>query len=104
MKKEIYAVFTVLSLAISQSPTLAQQAKSIPQYWVVESNIHQPRNAIVKFYDANHQLVQEVKMKGIKVDITKRRYQKILNGMMRDVQLPNTMVRTTKKHKSKSSI
>lgn len=42
-------------------------------FWVVESNIHTPKNAIVRFYTNNGELVYTERLDGIKLNTNKRK-------------------------------
>ncbi|MBN8878845.1 MAG: hypothetical protein E6Q24_08815 [Chitinophagaceae bacterium] len=78
MKKMIKTgLFTAaLLLAFFIAPA---QENSIPKwvsekgYWVVEGNVHTPLNNIIRFYNNDDALVYTESLKGVKLNINKRK-------------------------------
>jgi hypothetical protein len=57
--------------------------KVIPAYWVVETNVNHKNFSIVRMYDAQHNLVHEVKMEGIYLNVNKARHRKMLDQLLK---------------------
>ncbi|CAA9217957.1 MAG: hypothetical protein AVDCRST_MAG95-401 [uncultured Adhaeribacter sp.] len=73
---------SVLTLALTLASFTISPAQQLPAkagYWVIETNIIQRNNSIVRFYDAADALIYEENIPGIYLDATKRRTQKLLN-------------------------
>ena len=74
-------VFVVLLSCLSHlcSAQQDEQQTAIPKwvsdkgYWVVESNIHTPKNSIVYFYNLNNVLVYKEKIEGLKIKLNKKK-------------------------------
>jgi hypothetical protein len=80
MKKTILLLAFVTSLLTAAS---AQDIKVIPAYWVVETNVNQKNFSIVRMYDAQHNLVHEVKMEGIYLNVSKAKHRKMLDQLLK---------------------
>jgi hypothetical protein len=80
MKKQfsflpLLVIFTALPvLCFSQEPQ-AKKPAWVPEkgYWVVESNIHTPKNSILYFYNLDNVLVYKEEVKGMKIKLTKKK-------------------------------
>jgi len=79
--KEI--ILALALLAGSVVTAAAQDAKVIPAYWVVETNVKQKNFSIVRMYDDRHNLVHEVKMEGIYFNVHKARHRKMLDQLLK---------------------
>ena len=75
MKK--YTAFALMIFAILFSSTnlSAQKQNTIPEkgYWVIESNIHNKNNAIVRFYDDNSVLIYQENVHDYRMNINRRK-------------------------------
>lgn len=87
MKKQLFlfAVLVLLSgltaVGYSQNAQTVKKPSWVPDngYWVVESNIHTPKNSTVYFYNLNHVLVYKEEIKGVKLKLSKKRTLQNLN-------------------------
>jgi len=80
MKKSILTLAFITSLLAAVS---AQELKVAPAYWVVETNVRQKNFSIVRLYDAQHNLVHEVRMDGVYFNISKMKHRKKLDQLLR---------------------
>jgi hypothetical protein len=74
----------------------AQTEKISPAYWVVETNSNKKDFSIVRLYDSNDRLIQEVKMEGYYFDVTRARDRRKLDLLMRGY-FPRTVVSSKRK-------
>lgn len=51
-------------------------------YWVVETNINQKNFTLVKFYDGVNTLLDEIKLNGVYLDISRRKHKKKLDDLL----------------------
>jgi hypothetical protein len=58
-------------------------------YWVVETNIHVKNFTVVKFYDAHDTLLDEIKLDGVYIDVSKERHKRKLNDLLYRYNLGN---------------
>lgn len=71
-------------------------------YWVVETNIHQKNFTLVKFYDANDALLDEIKLNGVYIDITKQKHRRKLNDLLYRYNWGNLM--SSRKHRQRKAL
>ena len=81
MKKTLTFLFFILSLAA------AAQKKSKPcmpadGFWVVESNVNDPRSSTVYFYSSSQVLVNQQEIQGKRVNIKRRKTAEKLNALL----------------------
>jgi hypothetical protein len=74
---------SALLLAGALTPAPAQTTP--PGYWVVETNNHTRDHTLVKFYDLSDQLVYEERLEGVHLDVSRRKYRRLLNHTLRRV-------------------
>ncbi|MFT3674924.1 MAG: hypothetical protein QM781_03410 [Chitinophagaceae bacterium] len=85
MKKEIkqmifasgFSLIAVMGWAQDETPSTPKWV-SDKGYWVVESNINQPRQYSIRFYNNEHQLIGRKDLTGIKLNIRKRKTRMML--------------------------
>lgn len=82
--------------------TLFAQEKFNNPYWVIERNIKQKDLTYVKIYSEQHELVQEIKIEGREIDISKRRDKRMLDHLVN--KYANRELSIRKRNKSKSSV
>jgi hypothetical protein len=80
----------------------AQEKNHKPTYWVVESNFYSRDKSIVRLYDAQDQLVHEVKFEDKYIDVNKRKHKRMLNDILK--KYTERAATSGKRHKSKVSI
>ncbi|WP_152969617.1 hypothetical protein [Pedobacter sp. Hv1] len=82
MKLLISTFIAMLSLSLS-----AQEKKENANFanWVVESNVKTPKNAIVKFYNANQELVYQEAVVGRKIKIERAKVREGLNQILKQI-------------------
>ena len=78
MKSKVQFLLTLIFLVVFVSTSNAQKAT----YWVVETNINQKNFTLVKFYDANDVLLDEVKLNGVYLDISRQKHRRKLNELL----------------------
>jgi hypothetical protein len=78
MKKEnkLKVVLAVLLITIVQGG-FAQDPDGA--YWVIEGNLQNPTYTLIHYYNAQHQLIKDERLKCKYLDITKRKNVKRLN-------------------------
>lgn len=82
MKLLISTLIAMLSLTAS-----AQEKKDTANFanWVVESNVKTPKNSIVKFYNANQELVYQEAVNGKKIKIERAKVREGLNQILKQI-------------------
>jgi hypothetical protein len=88
MKTKIFSLF-IIGMMI-QAAVVAQQHNPPPSpawvsekgWWVVESNIHTPRQHIVYFYNNDGVLVYKEKIEGVRINPTKRNTRMLLKQVL----------------------
>lgn len=82
MKILISAFIAMLSLTVS-----AQEKKDNANFanWVVESNVKTPKSSIVKFYNANQELVYQEVVIGKKIKIERAKVRDGLNQILKQI-------------------
>lgn len=80
MKKQIKTLSLAIGLILFTGITYSQKGShpfppwvSKRGYWVAESNIHTPRNHVIRFYTNDNVLVYTESLTDIKLDIDKRK-------------------------------
>ena len=80
MKRQVKKLFLaavfgiIVSVAYAQTdPPIVAAWASDKGYWVVETNIHDLQNNIIRFYNNQDELVYTEKLVGVKLDINKRK-------------------------------
>jgi hypothetical protein len=79
MKQQLKKWIAVTSCMLFVFAGMAQQNKKLPGwlpengYWVVESNLHSPKNHIVRFYTLGNVLIYSEKISGTKLNINQRK-------------------------------
>lgn len=65
----------------------AQEKKDNANFanWVVESNVKTPKNSIVKFYNANRELVYQEAVNGKKIKIERAKVRKGLDHILKQI-------------------
>jgi hypothetical protein len=76
-------IFSALLLAYALTPAPAQTTP--PGYWVVETNDRTRDHTMVQFYDLTDQLVYEERLEGVHLDVSRRKYRRLLNQTLRRV-------------------
>lgn len=79
----IKTAFAVLLFAYAHTPAPARTPP--PGYWVVETNDHTRDHTVVKFYDLSNHLVYEERLEGVHLDVSRRKYVRLLNQTLRRV-------------------
>jgi hypothetical protein len=92
-KKLIYPILLLPALLTSGLTAAQAQdpARMKGAYWVVETNRYDPSYSIVRFYDHQDQLLYEEKIRGVSLDITRPRTQRLLNKALQQAT-GNTLV------------
>ncbi len=82
MKKAIL----ILALAATAGLAKAQQVQTTPApengYWVIESNKHNSKESVVKFYNLDNVLVYQENISGKKVKITNKHTRQALDNTL----------------------
>ena len=80
MKQQVKKLFVaaafglIVSAANAQTdPPIVAPWASDKGYWVVETNIHDLQNNIIRFYNNEDELLYTEKLMGVKLDINKRK-------------------------------
>ncbi|MGH2564523.1 MAG: hypothetical protein ACRDE5_08420 [Ginsengibacter sp.] len=80
MKQQAKKIIAIVILCLAINTTYSQQKSSITPgwvsdkgYWVVESNIHNSKNHIVRFYNNEDQLIYIENLTGTKLNTDKRK-------------------------------
>ena len=80
MKQQFKTVLAVILFTMIGSAVFAQEeAPQVPKwhsekgYWVVESNIHTPKDHIIRFYNNDNVLLYKETVSGIRLDPLKRK-------------------------------
>lgn len=50
--------------------------------WVIESNVKTPKNSIIKFYNAQQELIYEEEIKGKKLNVNRKKVKTTLNEVL----------------------
>ena len=89
MKKFFFAFALLISITRSfaqnqpNSNTNNQPVAAAPKgFWVIESNINVPNKYVVYFYDNQKQLIYRENVEAKKIDVSRRKTQKQLNGIL----------------------
>lgn len=79
-------IFLVLLVMISMAAAAQNKSKRpcMPDngYWVIESNIHTPRQSTVHFYSANHVLIHSEEITGRKLNVRRKKVVASLNAAL----------------------
>ncbi|WP_410222331.1 hypothetical protein [Pedobacter sp.] len=81
MKKLILTAITVFLMA---AWTKAQYKADFAN-WVIESNVKTPKIQVIKFYNAQQELIYEEEVKGFKVNINREKVRTALNAILDEV-------------------
>jgi hypothetical protein len=80
MKLRVKKILATVAFGLLLSATYAQDDSTITPpwvsgkgYWVVESNVYDPQNNIIRFYNNANDLVYTETVPGVKLDIRKRK-------------------------------
>lgn len=84
MKKQLYRFILAASLLSTGMAAVAQEEEPTPRpttprwvsgkgYWVVESNIHIPRQYTVRFYNNDQLLVYKEQLQGVQLKLERRK-------------------------------
>lgn len=71
----LLVIFAALPVVcFSQETQAAKKPAWVPEkgYWVVESNIHTPKNSTLYFYNLDNVLVYKEEVRGVKIKLTKK--------------------------------
>jgi hypothetical protein len=70
----LLVIFAALPVVCFSQETQQKKPAWVPEkgYWVVESNIHTPKNNILYFYNLDNVLVYKEEIKGMKIRLTKK--------------------------------
>lgn len=60
--------------------------------WVVESNIKTPRNSVIKFYNAQQELIYQEEIKGKRINVSRPKTQTKLNEILAQLARKDTQV------------
>lgn len=85
MKKEIkkmifascFSLISAMGWSQDETPTIPKWV-SDKGYWVVESNINQPQQYTIRFYNNAHELIGRKDLTGIKLNVNKRKTKMML--------------------------
>ncbi|MBN8862374.1 MAG: hypothetical protein J0H92_03340 [Sphingobacteriales bacterium] len=85
MKKEIkqmifasgFSLIAVMGWTQDETPSTPKWV-SDKGYWVVESNINQPQQYTIRFYNNQHELIGRKDLSGIKLNVRKRKTKMML--------------------------
>ena len=77
-------VLTLLLLAAAGIDAMGQAPfpKKAEGFWVLESNVHTPKNAVVYFYNQQQVLVYKEEIRGIRLNTAKQSTIKLLNNVL----------------------
>jgi hypothetical protein len=79
----LFSVTSSFAQNQSNSNTKDQAAPAASKgFWVVESNINVPHKYVVHFYDGQKQLIYQENVDAKKIDVSRRKTQKQLNGIL----------------------
>jgi hypothetical protein len=80
----IIALISIGSLAQLQRKVQPSVPKWVSGkgYWIIESNIHTPLDHIVSFYNNDHVLLYKEALKGVKLNIEKRKVKMKLKKLL----------------------
>lgn len=86
MKKEIkkmifasgFSLIAVMGWSQDKAPSTPKWV-SDKGYWVVESNINQPKQYTIRFYNNQHELIGRKDLTGIKLNVSKRKTKMMLH-------------------------
>ncbi len=79
MKQQIKKRIAVIVCVLLVFSGMTQPKKKLPGwlpengYWIVESNLHSPKNHIARFYNLDNVLIYSEKINGTKLNIDKRK-------------------------------
>jgi len=81
--KMLFALSMVLAF-ISNDSYAQRKAVGMPDdgYWVIESNVKTPRQSTVYFYTRSQQLIGQQQFSGKKLNVSRRKVVKELNGLL----------------------
>jgi hypothetical protein len=88
MKQQLKKWIAVTTCMLFVFTGMAQQNKKLPGwlpvngYWVVESNVHTPKNQVVRFYTNNNELVYSETISGRKLNINQRKVKMKLKDVL----------------------
>ena len=94
MKTILLFAFVVISI---NAPAQTDNA-----YWVIEKNINSRNTTTVRFYSADHNLLDERVIQGKVININKNKHKRLLDQLLSNYMNPGS--ESGKKHKSKSSV
>ena len=80
MKQQVKKLFVTAAFGLVVCAAYAQSDSPVAApwvsdkgYWVVETNIHDPLNNMIHFYNNENGLVYTEKLVGVKLDVNKRK-------------------------------
>lgn len=96
MKKIVigWALITIGVMAHAQDITAAKT--TLPYQfpnWVIESNVKTPKNHIIKFYNAQQELIYQEEIVGKKINVAKPRVVKMLNKVLVQVNAQSKQIK-----------
>jgi hypothetical protein len=77
LKKTLLTIFIAGSFAATAQENESMHSTKTPRYvsekgyWVIESNVKQPKSAIVYFYNLQQQLVYKEEVTGVRLNINR---------------------------------
>lgn len=98
MKFKVQLFLMLISLAFITSSN-AQKAT----YWVVETNINQKNFTLVKFYDGDNTLLDEIKLNGVYLDISRRKHKRKLDDLLYQYNWKDLMSSGKSRHRMQFS-
>jgi hypothetical protein len=81
---------------------VAVNAQDNSAYWVIERNVNKRDVTTVRFYSADHMLLQESVVQGKVIDINRAKHKKLLDQWL--LNFMNKEPVSKRRHKSKSSV
>ena len=80
----------------------AQEKDFNNAYWVMERNISNRDVSLIKFYDADHHLIHEVKIEGRVINLGRRGDKRKIDMILR--RYTDRTISSGRRHKSRSSV
>lgn len=85
-------ILTMVAIFIMATLVKAQNKTDFAN-WVIESNVKTPRVQIIKFYNAQQELIYKEEVRGFKINISKKKIRTALYAILDEVLQKDQTIR-----------
>lgn len=84
-KNLILYVFLIIAVYLPQEISAQPPKNVVEPYWIIKGNVKNPKNNIIYFYNAEHQLMYKEIIEGRKINIKNPNVRQQLNAALADI-------------------